>query len=1634
MSEILDTAAYSAGLSKKDKRKIDELGKALTVHKQLLSMPADTANAVYNKLPVTQQQNLKDTFGEEEKPKQGWLGTANHYTGYQAYKALNFLADRVSQTYRAAVIPIIERGALGFAWDEAGKDGEQVYNTGRIDKAKVKYGDVQIRIAQKISEGVAIEDLIQDATEEEKFYLKIADPTNDNIVNGTDLNKEAREEFEEARIAVNAAKFSPGRQLANLVDLATPGDFAQLSAFGEKGFFYKAVSGVGDAIFRIRTDPFIVVGQAKRFYDLNNYALAVVSAQAGGKGPRFSKYFDKPQTIAIWDKAGQSLKKLKDAKKKNPAAAVEARKELSILMPEFGRSVIDEFIKGPNPIVNATTAKAWFENTEDVLRVVAEGSLGRKRVILPRMTTSRKARVAALTQVNKMFDIGKVSPSLVNAVFGSPDEFDGLYDEFVNMNPGALKKALEGARVKGTARRSSRQIATTLDKIKRAFSPIPLFKNQRFDLMAKDAPDQIYRLATIFMPTYHASLLKELYAGADTVASKMKIYEGLLKQVGDSRGANLTQEGNTVARILAKKGDVRHGLGDGPLARKALLPSEMNTTVSAPSLLDLDILAGKSTIAKFILGTANSKWVESITGYWSFLTLAGPRYAIRNAGEDLMIALANGKGVWGLTKDKMLATRINTILETVPGLTKKEAFAANPLGFIMRFINKKESEASAARIKAIPKQMVKDKEDLFQAQKELGKMNAVNYDAKRSKELISEIAKLEAKVEGGVVGQVRLVIAESLAKGKVDSALRKIGIKMFKDEDLEILSEQIIYGNIDSLFAEVSEGGMNFASGATYNETVLQLVKDLGVDVRPFKLDLTSAKKRYTTSSNQAGFKTQAITSDKSESSLTGWLLRLSFYGNDEFGSLALANIDLPEAQVMKLLTDYLKSSKGKQLKSEATAIDGSNIDDITYAREIYNRAKELISKRKDGTVNTNLLNKIRQLDPDAPLGKSTDSYIIQGKLGLDDVRDIDIEDLPLEYVGPELIPVVDEAQRTSSLVKNGWVWLGLSNARMSRQPMAIYESVLFRKEMRSSGFEQKFIDQWTNGIDPVLNPTAYKGAIKGAKTELAKAAEERAIVQVLSYVDNPAIRSQVAFSMRNFARFYRAQEDFYRRLTRVARYNPEAFAKAAAVFDGIDHNGWIQKDDRGEAYFVYPHFAPGYRAVQVALQGMGIPQDFKVPFPIQFGGSIKMLTPSLNPDSILPTFSGPLAALSVTTLTNLANFLPFEGVKQGADTITGMLLGKYSVEQDLVSRLMPAHVNRALKLMDQDEKDSQYASAYRKAITYLEASGNGLPKELDASGNLIPPTPAQREAYRVKLKNTTLSVMATRFFFGFFAPASPSVQLKSDMSDWIRDSGKSSWKQAWYGLVEKNNGDVNAAMEKWVELYPNQVPYTVSESERNTVAYFRSAENAGQFVDENKNLFDTYKEGAAFLIPHEGAFSFDAYQTMKSMGLTENKRVENYLLEVQSVADKNIYFDKKNEFDLSLNNVTDPQIRKIFRSQYNTWKETFMAGRPMLELSLSQGTENAIQRIRALDDLSALLDDSKFSNVRPETQNVLRDMVSAYKEYVKQKDVFDLIGGNTEIIDLFKTGTLNKIKGLSDFNENTKAVYMSIFSRLLGE
>jgi hypothetical protein len=530
--------------------------------------------------------------------------------------------------------------------------------------------------------------------------------------------------------------------------------------------------------------------------------------------------------------------------------------------------------------------------------------------------------------------------------------------------------------------------------------------------------------------------------------------------------------------------------------------------------------------------------------------------------------------------------------------------------------------------------------------------------------------------------------------------------------------------------------------------------------------------------------------------------------------------------------------------------------------------------------------------------------------------------------------------------------------------------------------------------------------------------------------VDNPLVRTQLAFGARNFSRFYRATEDFYRRISRVVTYNPMAIRKAALTYDGIAHNGWIQEDDQGEKYFVYPAIEPIYRAVQGAMQAVGVSAEFKVPFPVQFGSQIKMLTPSLNQDSIIPTFSGPLSGVSVKVISNLVDIL---GAPGAADNITQMTLGKYAVDRSFVSAFLPAHINRLYESMNTDERDGQYASAWRKAVTYLEAAGHGLKEEYDETGNLIPPSIAAQEQYRQRVKNTTLSILGTRFVYGFFAPASPQVQLKAEMSNWIRDNGKANFKQAWNSLLDQYPGDFDSAMAKWVELFPNQIPFTVTESEKKTVAVIRYAEESGKFVEENQSLFDKYPQGAAFLIPHKSGFSWDAYQTMRNAGLKYNKNVSDYLRDVQTASDLQVYYSKKNEYEAGLESKITDFERTAARREFTEWARVYKAGRPLLQEELAEGGKKAIARVAAIDDLRNMLND-KTVKTRGPVQQSLKEMLDIYDAYKLQRSALDNLSGTTNLVSFMKDSAIVKLRELSKANENTMSAYNTLFASLLGD
>ena len=1610
MADNISSAAYAAKLAAEDRKRVEAYSKSLKAHKQLTSLPNDLAQQQYNKYTPTQQASLKQQYGTEtpvEKPDEGWLSTAWNYTGGavvdllgKGLAGLQNVSDFSTRLARTVLVAGDQKVNLNEAWDIANDKGDKVFSPGRIERAKELFDPTAVDIAIRIASGEDQGRIIAEATPQQLKYLKLHDKTQ-----GT---KEEQDLFQDTMDAVNAAKYSPGRFVANLF---IP------EKYEGSGFFYKAVSGAVDAAYRIFADPLIVGGKVKKLYDISKYSVEVIAGSAARDGVAFAKYFDQPKTATFWNDYGAKLKAYREADEvQDTVTKARLIEEMKTLAPEFGPAVIQTFNKAAEPIEDVLTAKAFFSNAKQMDEMIT-GAGGRRRIIAPRMTEARKLRVATLTTANRIFNIDKVGPALVNASFFGEDATDaGIYKAITEGREQIVETvdALNKTKKVGVARFSTADIGVRIDRFKQRFAIAPMFRDNQFDLLDTKAPEYIYRLSRLVFPQREAKLAAEVFRGIDDVGQRKEFFDGIMANISDIRGINTTEPTQSVGRAMAGKGKAKFDNNDNALDEVGAFATDFSSIVTVPTLRDIDRLTARSTLGQKIIGPiANSTFLEKTVGYWSFLTLAGPRYAIRNSVEDLMISLAIGVSPWGVASSRRLTTRVLTSLQEARGAGAFENLANSPLGVVMRIVNKDEAARYADEIKALDVKLTTSKAEI----KELRKTIEESTDEATINAAKNRIAQLRKETDVDIVRQTREIMASALTRGRVNNFLKSQGRKPMNEEAVELLTEQIIYGDIENFLSVISEGGFNFATGSDFLTSAVGFTQAHGV--RSAELRIAGPKQQYSRDANTLGFKTIGIT-NQDEASLVSWLLRISYVSNDELGALAVANLDNPEAAIAAIRA-YLGKNPDIVNQSLLKA-KGISIDE--HARLVYDRTRKIFETRRvdaNGVtiLNDDLLNKVRTLDDNG-------EYVVSGKISLDDLRTADDMDLPRNIIGPQLVPVTNTGNMGATFMENGWRWLGMANARMSRQPIVVSEMLDIRRQMRKSGFEDAWIASYTKGINPAERELVFQATEK-AKRDLATVVEERAIGQTLAYIDNPLVRSQMSFSIRNFARFYRATEDFYRRVGRAVKYNPESIALAALTYEGITHSGFVQEDDQGEKYFIYPGIEPVYNAMQKMLDGLGIGSQFRAPMPIQFGAQIKMLTPSLNPDSIVPTFAGPVAGISIKTLESIVNiFSP-----GAADTITRYTLGKYAVDQPVTSAFLPAHVNRLIGAMGRDERDSQYASAHRKAVTYLEAAGHGIPKSYDAEGNLIPPSAQQLEEYRLMVKNTTLGILGMRFVFGFFAPASPQVQLKSDMNEWVRDNGRANFKQLWNDLKDEYV-DYDDAMKRWVELYPNQIPFTVPESERSTVASFGYAEEAGMFVEQNESIFKEYPEAAVFLIPNKGGFSWDAYKTMTDMGLRKNQRVEDHLRKIQTSADLQSYYDRKDEYESGLESAATDYTRSKLRKEFSDWKELFFAGRPLVAEELNAGGQKEIERINALNDLELMLANNSVRARSPKTFDALKKMLDTYLEYKQDKENFDRFGGSDLLARSKKDQTIVKLKELSQFNENTLAAYDSLFGRLL--
>lgn len=1575
-------AAKRANLKPAQMDQINSLSEMYSQHTYLNSLPKDVAAYQFSQMPLDRQQKQAEFFGgiDDTDPKRGVIGQAFYIISRPVvepvkavFKAANWASDQVTRAYRTGVIAGVEGMDLASAWRRSGANGEAVFNPDRIQKAVSQYGRDRVYVAQQISAGIPLDKIIREAQNESQKQIA------SSAAQGGDAL------LDEAVAKVNAAKYSPGRQLANA--------FLPEDLEGKSGI-YSWISGIGDAATRITLDPTLLLGKAAKSYRAIKFAFDKTAGTVG----KVEEGFKDAGIVRFWDEFTKNTTMLKEARAANDADGIAlANTNLRRLNPAFVDNGVDtELIKFADSdfggVINVDTAKAFLSNAERI-EPLFYGQPGFTIKVMPRLSAFRKKRLDFYTKTDRTFNLNEDSADFLrNVVFDDADA-RGV-DVLTAARESIIGRTGEDAitagartaeRIKSAERLKRFSIAginARLDNFTRKFSLIPDMQYLG-DFTNEKSAVAFERYARLVYGRYASRILGDAYKTGN-IGQRRQMFIGLQSAVGELRGLRGTAGGRRLLDTLGSLGrdavytnrvfDADDLTGAGYIPSQ--LPSGFDSAAYVYQLNDrlafitpdqLDKFAARDGFLSRIWGAQYTDLADTAISTFVTGTLAGPRFPVRNAIEDYIFSLANGRGAIRSLRDIYRARRTATQIRTVSRDLE--------LGMVNRLAKAKDKERFVSLFDDIDK----------------GIKQVVNQDG-----TITKIADTYTSAAEKELAK-RQALAEILLRDNFnDAQIGKFG-SAFDQYSYEFA----MYGDYESLLKSASEGAYNLNTGNDFISRASKVARRKG-RVVDFVFDEVEYAKQY------GSFATLDALDQEGK---LGWAFQIAAKVNDELGFTAMnafAKYGDDQAKIVKEIADYIDSPGFAKLKARFDRYVVGDQSSLEHANVIYKDTKALFS-RADGSFNDEFFSKFVRKSSTGKTSVSVEGFN-------SDWLPKAAKDLPRGIKGPRFVPSTQSNNIISDLNTRLWDWLGDANARFSRDQLVLDAAFDIRKDM------QGYLDDLTAKVGK-----------EEATRRVIQLSQDLAVERVLAFVDNPAVRTQMAWSMRNFARFYRATEDAYRRLGRTVKYNPEALQKIALTYEGVAHSGFVQRDDQGEPYFIYPGLAPVYTVVNKALSVFGLGDKFVSPMPLQFGSDIRMLTPSANPESWLPTFSGPLAGLSLKTVYALAGFaeestIPFlSRIGKEIGTTERMTLGEIGESQSFFQSALPGHVNRLLSALNRDERDSQYASAFRKAVTYLEAGGH-TPSATA--------TPGELAEYQKRLRSTITAILGTRFVLGFISPASPTITLKSDMADWVRDNERVNFKQVFSKLIEQyqNTPDpVGNAMADWVKYFPDQVPYVVNESDPVFQATFKTSNAAANWVDNNKDLVKKYPEGAAFLIPQSGTFTWEAYQFLKDNGYRETKLVGDFLQETFTAKSKQWYYTQRDKYEQALEGAVTDYDRKRINEAWKVWSSDFKKSRPLLQEEFANSAANNIKRMTAYNDLKKMLQEQPISTPG---SNAIRRMISIYEEYkVQTETVYNSRSENDiKTRDILRESTLSQLKDIAATDANAAGVFEVIFSSFLRE
>lgn len=927
----------------------------------------------------------------------------------------------------------------------------------------------------------------------------------------------------------------------------------------------------------------------------------------------------------------------------------------------------------------------------------------------------------------------------------------------------------------------------------------------------------------------------------------------------------------------------------------ALHQYQLSDYGAVPNMNDIALITKRSKLMQQVIGTTPNSATRYAVDYWSFLTLASPRFAVRNSIEDwFFYAITGGKFIDAIrgraTSTGFREARGQKLGTVARGMRKLGSSVEKyPMAEYVILPQLSKAEVSAARVAAA----AGDLEPMRQLA-----VKAV-IRTKLGKTLTKEQERYLSDYAASASGYYNLDELTELARHMSDGTFP--GMRL-ADDAIADPDSVLVYPKGD--FIDRSMAGDTFASFSYWHRAIYA-----------------------------------ASVSD------------------GPIGRIALENLDDIEKARRLVAKEILEDPTNMRYKSRYSAIYESGMSIEEFAARYVQDVVNTFSKR-DGSLNTKLWRSIVKDGPDGnrrvqfrtTIEEVDEAGNVKSKnvpsVTIDSLRDIPEVDRPRFILGKETAekPIEIPVRLQDKL----WDMMGNSFVRMSKEP--IYFGNYFSQRSMFSEYEQ--------ALAKLTNPAV-------ASKVADNIAQDRALALSLSYTDNPANQSMLAWRMRNYARFYRAIEDFYRRVYRASTFEPMSIYKTALGIGALDESGFIHEDLNGDKYFIYPGSELVNGLLGEVFGRFGV-STFIGDLPLIFGGKVKMLAPSADPEAALPTLSSPVSAFLVKGVINLVP--AFRDYEQA-------LIGEYGEGASLWQATLPAPILRAFNALSQDERDSAYASAYKNAAQVLEAAGRlpRLGEDREASID---------EAARA-LSTVATNILGTRLMLGFIYPASPQI-MQNDVTTLARKYGIPNMRSSYLRLLEKfeaagSPDPAGEAMVAFVETYGTEaLPYTVSKSARpsglKNLPLIGRSEEIMQFVQDNETAVKKFPTASMFLAPADTeGFSADTHRWLQENGFFKNETIDNYTLKLAYAEGNYIFNTTRDSYAEQFGRATTDTHRKAIKAAWDAKRAEIYAEFPGLSGHRSSGFSDS------LDAAARVLDSWVDPTTGKETPSEIRAMLNYY-------------------------------------------------------